>query len=252
MSFRIVPPASEFFYFSNEREDVFVASQTAVEYAKYNEISAVVFLDRTARPIWKGFKEYWQQTSTAEQPVPALFFVDPDGFRANYTRTVEQVSAQMESEHPYLIGHADKPVLLVDTCIHTGKSLRSVTRDLRDIGFDQLHIGVVSNDRNHSEIKPDITLLPWPPAKPCMPFGPDSLTDHTADSLHTVPADLATPGQPEMRNLSIQLRTEIGKIIHEGIKNGGEFPHRPYDGLGVSPEVAQAILDHLGIVTLEN
>ena len=79
MSLPTTSPNYEIFKDSRDRQNVYDACIRAADFAVDHEVGNMVFLDRAARPMWIGISECYKQHHP-ENDIPAMFFVNPNGF----------------------------------------------------------------------------------------------------------------------------------------------------------------------------
>jgi hypothetical protein len=195
------------FFGPRKRSEIFQFCQTTAEYIDENAISAVAFLDRSARPMWIGLNEYWKKFY-GDKPAPATFFVNPKGFRNG-----EVNRERIEAEHPYLAEHKDEAVLLIDACIHSGRSMKSVKQGLEKGGFTDVRVGVANDSGDTSDVHLDLVMQKELPEGLCYPFGTRFIRGEVrkGDQLHSK----ARRGHKRQSRRTAQVRHEIKRIINE-------------------------------------
>lgn len=213
----------DYFHVKAERDDVIEASQKAVAYAEENDVAAFVFVDSSARPFWKGIKDYWKYSHDKSQPAPAMYFINPDAFRSRRRGApLEIPESRFAMEHPFLFGHKDKTVALVDTCIHTGESVRPIMFTMMMAGFVDVRLVVVGDEHNKSGAEPDLTLLSYP-ERGCYPFNSVMSTAHVGERLYSV----RCPSVEQARRTAA-VREEIGRIIKSHFEPKADAPSGGY------------------------
>jgi len=210
----------ENFYTPEHRRDVFEACKATAEYSFTNNIEAVAFIDRAARPMWVGFREYWQ--SHHDKECPALFFLDPKGFcRGQQDSTTSSGLDIAHQDLPKLWGFRDRAVLIVDTCIHSGGTIKPVLGSLSKAGFGNVHFGVVYDYHNNSSINPDLVMLDHDPEGGCHPFGSyGNVTKHSNEHLYPE----ALQHYPGQTRDARAVRRQIRNIIKEFTKQEKRLP----------------------------
>lgn len=199
---------------SEERCDVYDASRVIVEYADAEDIALIAFVERAARPIKTGFDEYWRLTHEADAVEPKLCFIDPKQVCVNgiVDRCLSQTDVQTDPAADFT-EYKDAPVMVVDTCVHTGRSMRPILRFMKRNGFTDVRLGVVNGEPNWSGVTPDVVMLDRIPARGCYPFGKDFVTPAPgivpAGSDKKEPADIGR---------SALLYGEIKQIIRERLR----------------------------------
>lgn len=229
----------EFFRSYGEREELVTILVRIVDYLHDNKIPNLVLVDRAARPAYGGIKYLWRKKYPQEYP-RNIFFVNPSGFRnldtpANFQysmkkissadeaeenvegfvgpeRSQEEIEKEFQREYRKLMGQREKPLLILDTCVHKGESLRPVKDSFRRLGFQDIKLGVVTNADNTSEMKFDFVALDGRPWGICgQIFGPERLVRKTLNSVSSV----RRSDRPDLRDRSIRLRREVGRIVRE-------------------------------------
>lgn len=93
----------EFFQYSRERLQLFKYSRAVSEYLIKEKIPNLVLIDRSARPLYLGIKEYLRSTYP-DQKIPNIYFVNPKGFKTSKKdltkRELSQITGQcVETEN---------------------------------------------------------------------------------------------------------------------------------------------------------
>lgn len=205
-------PEKPYRHFRNPRErmELFDFCKTTVEYIEEQGIETAVFIDRAARPLSAGINEYWDRTHSEAGSRPDIFFVNPDGFSEG------DIRSRMEDEHPYLLAHKDSKVLLIDTCIHKGGTMRQVIGGLEASGFEDIRFAVAGNRRNKTDMQPDLVMHEGIPFGACFPFGSDSVVEKGGERLHSRSAVI---DERMWAARGTSLRQEIKRIVREYLDN---------------------------------
>jgi hypothetical protein len=120
----------------------------------------------------------------------------------------ELIREEFENIFSKLAKDIDQPIMVFDTCSHTGVSMEAVVGALETIGFDDVRVGLVTDERNYSSIKPDLAIFHGTPRGLCYPFGRDSMVEKTMDSL------VSTKSQKKKdRMRGIRLRKTIKDVF---------------------------------------
>lgn len=211
-----ITEADDSLFDKQEAIDIFEATRNAVEYADENDVSAIVLVDKSARPMWVSFKEYWQHTHAEGEPAPEIFFAEPAGFRKMRRKRSTKKREKMEADHPYLNDHKEDTVLVIDTCIHTGKTARGILNFMDDCGFEDVRFAVLHAGRNYSPIEPDTLLLDRLPQNRCYPFSRVGFVTepaHTNDHLYAKRWEKNKRSPERIR----RVRDEIREIIRSNV-----------------------------------
>lgn len=196
----------------DERRDIYDTTKAAVEFADENDTKAIVLIDRSIRPFYGGFKEYWQQTHEPSEKAPDIFFLDPEGFGGKMHKIKNIDAETIERDHPFLTQHKKNNVLLIDTCIHSGGSAEPIIDALKTAGFEDVKFGVVQLEKNRSKTNPDVVLLGRHAVRGCYPLSRDNLVMHDGERLYSkVNPSISAVDQ----SIARRVRQEIRKIIAE-------------------------------------
>ena len=223
------PPSKDgdydFFAREVERNELFEYCKKIAEYLHDNEIPSLVIIDRSSRPVYIGVKEYWRFKYPDENP-PNIYFMNPSGFKTHKEkndyridnpselRSEKEVLADFQDVYKKLMADKDKPVLVFDSCIHSGNTLVPVRRAMIKSGFKDLLIGSINPSDFGSSIKTDFYISEDRPAKGCYPFDRDRMIEKVLYSPHSV----RTSNTNDMDH-AIRLRREIKRIMEEKIKS---------------------------------
>ncbi len=120
-----------------------------------NEIENVVFIDRSARPAYKVFKEYRDKNKDSKRP--NIYFISPKMLE-NTGVSDDEVNL-FKKEHSYLANNR-KPTLLFDVCIKDGLTMQNVSELFKQSGFDSVYTMVsAAHKERESVISPDKILF---------------------------------------------------------------------------------------------
>lgn len=225
----------EFFPSAAERKELVTICGRVAEYLHDNHIANLVLLDRSARPAYIGIREMWKQ-KYPDQPLPGIYFVNPTGFNsteetrgsrvreiiddsawkgtdigsARDIRSEDEIQKDFQQTYQRLLANKDKGTLLFDTCVHSGDSFKPVLETFKSMDFKNLKVGVVGDDMNMSNIKPDLVAVSGQPLGVCYPFDRDRMIGRRLDSVTS-----ARNTNSSEREKSVRLRKEITKIFAE-------------------------------------
>lgn len=222
-----------FFRQPEAREEVFQFSKAIAEYIKDNEVKNLVIADRSSRPLYVGVMEYWRKVFPND-PMPGIFFVNPKGFKdreshttqelqaTNYflrddavepidkARTQKDIMIEFRTAYPRLFQDQDKPVLIFDTCIHSGDTLDSVVKTFKKSGFENVIVGSVNPGDQGSKVKTDFYITTKEPEQGCYPFDRDRMIEKTFEHVYSRPTT-----DQRKKELGIELREEIREIMKD-------------------------------------
>lgn len=229
----------EFFKWEDSRNEVFEFSKAIAEYLKEDDIQDLVIVDRSSRPLYIGVKEYWKD-AYPDTPMPNIYFVNPKGFKnidevnlfelkaaneegvwkgdrdeeLNTVRSKYEVLEEFENVYPKLIQDKDKPILVFDTCIHSGNTLLPLITTLDELGFSDVRVGSVNPSERGSSVETDFFITKRSPEKGCYPFDRDRMIEKTFEHVYSQPTK-----DIQKRRAGNQLREEIKRIIQERLSN---------------------------------
>lgn len=199
------------------REDIFDACKSTADYAYDNDVAAVAFVDRAARPMWVGFKQYWNMVYGDQEASPDVFFVNPDGFEDFNPRlsAKRRATEKVKTEHPKLAEHRDNTVLLADACVHSGRTMRSIKHVLELAGFDDIRLSAVDTSELRCEPETIDHAAATVTTLGCYPFGNSPLI--TTNGSKLVSERDGRLMQRE-RRVAFRTRREIRQIIRDGVR----------------------------------
>jgi len=228
-------PEYEFFKDPEERKEVFEYSKAIAEYLRSENIPNLVIIDRSSRPLYIGVREYLK-AKYPDEDVANVYFMNPKGFNVredldpeeiddiaidcvlkddleeapNQIRSRKNVMRDFKETYDRLLADKKKPVLIFDTCIHSGDTLTPVKNIFDKAGFTDARIGSVNPTEDDAKIKADFYITEDRPEKGCYPFDRDRMIEKTFDRVYSKPVD-----DPYKRERSVRLRREIKRIVTE-------------------------------------
>lgn len=232
----------EFFVGPQEREELYNYCASIAEYLRDEHIPNLVIIDRSSRPLYFGVREFWK-TTYPDEPTPNIFFMNPKGFSAvedlTFTealqrehkakttgdraeswmniRTRQAVMDDFREKYSVLLKDKDKPLLVFDSCLHSGKTLLPVVQTLERAGFSDVLVGAVNSHDFGSQVETDFYITDQLPIRGCYPFDQDRMIEKTFSSVASVPAP-----KDELHMRSVRLRKEIRKIMQEYMAEDAE------------------------------
>lgn len=222
---------SEYIIFADERirQDVYLFCKGLASYMAEGGLQNVAFIDRGARAAWIGVNEYWNM-HYKDLPKPSYFFVNPDGFdlgkedleklqtegleesAANLGRLMKrekEIVNQFLKAHPELMKRKKEPLVLFDTCSHSGYTLRSVNYIFSKLGFQDIRIITAHSPDDTSGIEADKDISEGEHFKSCYPFG-------HASGVKKGENVVSERDKNEEQSVINEERREIKQIIHDG------------------------------------
>jgi hypothetical protein len=171
-------------------------------YLAVNNIRNVAFVDRSARAAWVGVHKYWS-LHFKNRKRPNIYFFNPDGF------SERDAKRKFVNTFTRLITEKDLPMIVFDTCAHTGGTLRSITKILNILDFKDVNIITANSPSHDSNIKTACTIDEGANHNGCYPFG-------TVDLISKTNGLLCCRGHYYNRHDCIRIREEIKSIICYG------------------------------------
>jgi hypothetical protein len=228
----------EFFDDVKERKELFDYSKKIAEYLRSEKVPNLVILDRSSRPLYIGVKEYLQP-KYPEEKMANIYFMNPKGFVAKeeksseeiaeiindcewkddlkelpqQVRSKEEILNEFQESYHKLLESKDLPVLLFDTCIHSGNSLEPVKKVFDQANFSDVRVGSINPSDEGAKVKTDFYVTKERPEKGCYPFDRDRIIEKTFNHVYSKKAD-----HQKKRDRSIRLRKEIKEIVGDFLK----------------------------------
>lgn len=160
-----------------------------------------------------GFKTSKDLTSVdmLKQALPGITGEDPPPL-PDASRTREHIEKEFAQHYPQLMQDKNKPVLIFDSCVHSGGTLSSVKDVFRRLGFADVRIGTVQDAPMKSSVSPDFYIKEEDdtPANECHPFGFEKLVKKTYDKVYS-----ERNPDPIALKQAQNLREEIKRIVQE-------------------------------------
>lgn len=246
------PKTYEFFGTERSRQELFSYIKTIADFLKENDIADIVLLDRSARPLYVGLREYWK-SQYPDSEMPGIYFLNPKGFVSqtsltlwDYAKFGEQyenetfedskelpstvraerdIDQEIQASMNGLYKDKNKPIMIFDTCIHTGSSIEAVQSKLQQHGFNNLMIGSITPasidvqsaiqyilTSGRQPIREDFAATDSTPEYGCYPFYKDRMVQKTFSSIYS-------QRQPDehMRRQAARLREEIKLIVDDNL-----------------------------------
>lgn len=227
-----------FFPYESERRELVQYCASIAEYLKSEDIPNLIVTDRSARPLYVGVMEYLK-AKYPDKKQPNIKFMNPKGFKAwdrmtpqelenvamdayfkgdagestDQARSQEEIVEELQQVYRELMKDKDKPVMVFDTCIHTGKSLKPMIDALEEAGFSDIRVGAVTPSDPGSRVETDFHITEEVPTKGCYPFDKDRIVEKTFDHVYS-----RRSPDPDDRKRAAALRKEIRAIVQEQLQ----------------------------------
>jgi hypothetical protein len=224
-----------FFRTERERSELFEYTKGLAEYIISEQIKNLVIVDRNARPVYIGVREYLLH-KYPETEMPQIYFLNPKGFKAKKEltqreirkimisskikdptgetreeiRDKEEIIQEFEDIYKRLLDDKNEPVLIFDTCIHSGDSLDPVKELFNTLDFSDVRIGAVTKSEDGSKVDTDFHITDDLPKKMCNPFSQERSVSKTFKHVYSKRTD-----RSYQIKKSRQIREEIKRIIND-------------------------------------
>lgn len=229
-----------------EREMVYRVVARTTEYLHENHVHNIVFIDRSARAAWIGVHEYWK-LKFSEEEQPNFYFINPLPLRDEFLEKAEKnitpretevedtemfeimerilsmdeserekdLNNEIEQTYTALMKERDEPLVIFDTCAHSGTTLRLVGKAFSSLGFSDVRYITATEPDDFSLVDPVLYCCNMSEHSTCRPFGKE-LAVKKGDSMVSETHDT------EKLRLAAQMpttlfRTEIRSIIRDYI-----------------------------------
>lgn len=205
-------------------EALYEGCRSISEYAYDEGIRDVVLIDKSARPLWAGIAQYWD-LAYPESRRPRFSFINPSLFRSiiknsqnaeelswNIAQIGEIYAENLQASKSQIASRMEDPLLLVDTCLHSGRSAYLTKRVLQEAGFGDIRFGVVRTTLpSGGMIAPDVHGTDNILAAHCVRS--DISSTLVVDNEHSIYS--SARHQPLANAIGRDIRHEIGALIAE-------------------------------------
>ncbi len=231
-----------------KRQDLLAITKGLSEQAEKYKAKHIILLDRSARPLATALLEYWR-LSGGSRSRPEILFLNPDGFstksfgisliRVGYSSAALSIGKVREplshsderamqnsfkAKFPDLYESRNQPIVVFDTCLHSGGTIDSVVGALQKLGFTNLKIGVGSKAGKFEDARTriDFSFDTTRECETCLPFGHETLVKK-GKSIVCTPVDKGAVaytdnGDGNARRQGASLRKEIREIVSKSFK----------------------------------
>lgn len=195
------------------REDVLKIGNTLAKHLHSEEITNIIFADRSARPGYIALKKAWKNNFPNEQS-PNVYFTNPE----KYSHAgVEEVVEEFSQTYKSLCLDKDAKIMLFDVCLHTGRTMEPILRVMYKVGFSNISVGFTQPEdkRFSTRVPVSFAALNYTPENHCYPFSIDNIVKKNTSSI------LSTRNSFKGNSpRSIELRKEISNIFQQHQKGG--------------------------------
>lgn len=197
------------------------------DYCYQQRINNIVLIDKSARPLWAGISQYWDLAYSGNQK-PRIQFINPSLFRrtvknsktpsdlsAALHEAANELVAQLQSSRSPLLVDRDHPLLLVDSCMHSGKSVYLTKRVMGIAGFSDVRAGVINTTLvPDSEITPEVIATDSILATRC--FRPSAEETLVKDAEYSIYSEPIGTSNPDIYKRAADLRASIRLLVQNG------------------------------------
>lgn len=128
-------------------------------------------------------------------------------------RPFTAIQKEFKKRYSHLDKEKDEPLLLFDTCSHTGGTIRKIKDFLDRLEFNDVKVLTANIPDAESGIHSEASFEKHKFLTSCYPFGKDSLVSRDESSVMSNINEMAD------RGVSLQIRKEIKSIIKERLEN---------------------------------
>jgi hypoxanthine phosphoribosyltransferase len=157
------------------KPDIYDSIVALDRYIQENNISNVVLIDSSTRPVYVALKEYWGLKGINPKIQPKIYFLSANGFK-NDTMSVDSALRELKEKQKKMLneGYAQKEydkddgVLIVDVCTRTGNSISGIKEVIKGLGYKNIKC-VVGHTHDKVHVPVDLILADYKGT--CSPFG---------------------------------------------------------------------------------
>lgn len=156
-------------------EEVIKVGLRLAGYVHDNGIKNVMFIDKSARPGYLVLRGGWHATYPNER-VPGMYFINPLAIQEGHIRP-GAVKSFMRT-YPHLFAQRKEPILVFDSCMHSGDKMKKVVALLDSAGFWKIKKGLVQPQRGSQydeKMQLDFIALDSKSEFGCRPLGTERI-----------------------------------------------------------------------------
>lgn len=184
-----------------ERKNLFQYCKLLSEYLLSENIEQIIFIDRSARGAWVGIDTYWK-THFESASKPRMYFLNPHGVNKSDSLV------EFKTKFSFLYSQNQKPVVVFDTCCHSGWTLRTVKNFLERLDFQDLRFITAESPDSKSHFETATCLDKGLGSQHCYPFG-----DRWENIVGTTDCSICSKPRSQDRQEATEVRQEIRRII---------------------------------------
>ncbi len=202
-----------------EAAEILKISKSLAKYVHTKDVRHLVLIDCSARPAYLGFLGAFHGMFP-ETKAPQIYFVNPEWF--NPTRRHQKtINAKFTKTYHRLVEGKEERVLLFDTCVHSGDTLRHIRNTFQGLGFSDLKLGSMqprditglgfrAPPRGYDDVDLNYTSQRRESYSGCYPFGRDAMVKKGMKSVTSIVNRSKT-----QKDTARRLRMEIADILRE-------------------------------------
>ena len=157
----------------HRRKAVHVISKKTAEYLHEEKIKNIFFIDTSARTAWVPIKYFWD-THFDPKMRPGMYFLNPDGFLDFWgDQDIRSIQKRFSQIFHIPFSQKHEPLVLFDTCAHTGGTLTPIIRLLKRLKFSDVRVITAQDPDSGSNIKSVLRLDQFRTDMRCSIFGRD-------------------------------------------------------------------------------
>lgn len=128
------------------------------------------------------------------------------------SRSRSDVKEELKQHYRRLMNDTDSPLMLFDTCMHSGMSMDVIVKGFRSAGMKNIQIGLASHSDNYSGMMPSFVALDHAHGS-CYPFSFEKLVEKTLKSVMSQKVERAAENEKAIQQ-GREVRETIKKIFN--------------------------------------
>lgn len=195
-----------------QREEIVKIADNLAGYLFNQKINNIIFLDRSARLGYLALIKSWRKLFPTIK-CPDIYFTNPDGYNTQFEKKdVKSIAKEFDRAYKKLASKKHEKIMLFDTCMHSGETLRPVLEVLKKAGYSKVLVGLTQPKDYfyRSGIKVNFSALKNQQSKCCYPFGRGELMTKMGDGLIC-----SQRKDSEARKYFLKLRKELAEIYKD-------------------------------------
>ncbi len=219
-----ISPTKEYKYYHDPeaREQLFNEVKVVAEYIHDQKIPNIILPDRSARNFYVPLWEYWK-TVYPDDKKPNIYFTSPGPLFSGFFYVEPEgpegpdVAYDMDNTYKHLVRDSALPLLVYDTCMHSGDTILKIKKRFTNMGFNDIRIGVSSKSHGGNIVDIDLVASSEALVRGCYPFGKGSLVQRPSDGgVLSTRNDYTFRGIENVQRAKDE-RGEMKRIIVDGL-----------------------------------